>query len=146
MTSINKDGLNTHGHVYLFAKNHYKVNITQIDALKRILGQIFLLETKFIADSDVSEHLIKLAMDHIGNDNRNIIELIANLNPNHWRYQMYRYKSFDDACISQCLSIIRNTKVKDIKGSLPKPDYFLFFTKDEIINSDSHEVKCELES
>lgn len=132
MSRINKDGFNINGHVYLFTKGHYKVKVSRIEALQRIFGKIYIIDQQNISEADVAYHMLNIAMDHIENDRHKIIELISNLDSEHWRYKMYKYKNYAEACVSQCSSIISGTKVTEIKGKLPEADYSLFFTKDEL--------------
>jgi len=133
MPKVDKTGENLHGHIYLYCKGHYKVNMSMVDALGRIFSEIYIFPTDCFKVNDILHHLLNMALDHCMNDRHKLIEMFLGCNPsNTFNFNLHGYKSYEDALLRKCISIISCTKVTDIKGTLPKPDVFKFFTTQEV--------------
>lgn len=123
---------NSDSHIYLYAKNHYKVTDT-IEDMKKIIGERCAFNAEDVRVKDIQSILTNIAFTIIlktGNPEHFFDDFIEGISPdNMWRTMTNQKKEdydFNLAVIEKCLSIIRFVEVKDSNGKyileLDEPD------------------------
>ncbi len=118
---------NANSHLYLYAKNHYKVTDT-IEDLQKIVGERQMLEPNLVTISDITKVLLHIVIPYMAKNNpdHKFMDFIDAISPNNfWQYRNTKEYDFSMAIINKCLSIMSLTRVRSddkILLELDKPD------------------------
>jgi len=118
---------NLHTHFYLYAKGHYERTDVTNDT-RRILAEYAAIEFKYTKLADVLEVLLPVAWKHIEEKGyHHFNEFVKMLSPH---YYGRRSEEYQVRCVSACLSVLANTKVKGLNLGAADPK-ILPLCKDE---------------
>lgn len=108
--------LNADRHFYLYAKGHYQREDIVKDLIK-LQANYCGMEEEYLHEKHVKEHLVCLAYKHIKNEWQ-FIDFMAKVNN-----PFYFINDKGNGIIKACLSVLMETTVDSIEGSLGEPDY-----------------------
>jgi hypothetical protein len=115
--------MNSYTHVYLYAKNHYKIT-NVIEDLKILIFQRNNTLVEHITTKDILRSLLPLAFEAIqesDNPSYSFEEFVITLIPSEsWKINAQN-DNLETRIIKNCLSVIRHTTVERL--NLGEPDF-----------------------